>query len=219
MKKLLSVYLAVYLLSALFVIAETGNVPEEFRQLFAMHQEKGTLLDYKTPLEFKAKGWEELYRDGITKQFKGETVEGLRLEISPAKDYKAKVGTPIALSFRLHNDSDKEVNVTVGGNCKTVHQAGYMLIDPHGIVQSLGCIVNGGPHCFCQQTNATLRAHSSIALDTRTDSDIVTVAIPFEIGKYVIIGTYDMPTKQNPSRRIRSQPIVLEIKENSAKIK
>ncbi len=185
-----------------------------------MHQEKGTLLDYKTPLEFKAKGWEELYRDGITEQFKGEPVEGLRLEISPAKDYKAKVGTQIALSFRLHNDSDKEVNVTVGGNCKTVHQAGYMLIDSHGkLVQSLGCIVDGGPHCFCQQTNAILQAHSNVDLDTRTDSDAVVRFTPSEIGKYVIIGTYEMPTKQNPSRRILSQPIVLEIKENSAKIK
>src|SRR4028118_1008066 len=108
--------------------AKAADDSTEFRQAFAGHQEKGTLFCYQTPTEFEAKGWGILYRDAVAEKFKGAPATGLRLEVSAVQDYKAQVEEKVALRFRLHNDSDKDVPVTGSGSCKTVHQVGYMVI-------------------------------------------------------------------------------------------
>jgi hypothetical protein len=194
------------------VTVKADAVPKEFVQAFAAHQQIGTLLNYKTPVEFQEKGWGTFYHDAIADNFKGESVEGLRLEVKPSEGYTPKVGNKIALDFYLYNDSDKEVAVTTGGSCKTVHQAGYMMIIPNGeLWQSIGRSKVGGPHCFCEQNSVKLPAHSSVKLETRTDSDVVVGVAPSEAGKYVIIGTYDMATQERPERRILSASLEINI--------
>jgi hypothetical protein len=210
------------LLIICFLIMSWGSVqgaeaPAEFRQAFAHHQEKGTVFYYQTPKEFEAKGWGTFYRDAVAEQFKGTPVEGLRLETDLAEGYKAVTGDKITLSFHLYNESNRDIAVTVGGNCNTVHQAIYMLIDPQGkLSQSLGRIRVGGLHGYCKQNVETLPARSAIQLDTRTDSDVVVGFAPAQAGKYVIIGIYKMRTKEDPDRRVLSQPLVLNIVEKPA---
>ena len=194
--------------------AKAADDSTEFRQAFARHQEKGTLFYYQTPTEFEAKGWGILYRDAVAEQFKGAPATGLRLEVSAARRYKSQVGEKVALKFRLHNDSDKDVPVTGSGSCKTVHQVGYMVIDTQGrLIQSIGRRKVGGPHCFCKQTVETLKSNSSIQLDTSTVSDAVVGFAPSVAGKYVVIGIYDIAAEENPERRVLSQPLLVQIKE------
>lgn len=194
--------------------ARAADEPAEFRQDFARYQDKGLLFYYQTPTEFEAKGWGTFYRNAVAEQFKGTLVNGLRLEVSPVGGYRAQVGEKVALKFRLNNDSKRGIPVTVGGSCKTVHQAGYMVIDPQGrLIQNIGHGKAGGPHCFCRQTVETLKANSNVQLDTSTVSDDVVGFAPSVAGKYVVIGTYNVPTEENPERRILSQPLVVEVKE------
>lgn len=146
-------------------------------------------------------------------KFKDEPSDGLHLEIKPGDNDQAKVGKKLALVFHLHNRSTETAVVTTGGSCKTVHEAGFVAIDPKGrLHQSLGRIKVGGSHCFCRQYTGTLNVNSSVKLDTQTDSDTVVSFEPSEPRKYVIIGTYRLPNKGQIEHHILSAPLVLEIK-------
>lgn len=170
------------------------------------------MFDYRTPKEFRAKKWGLYYGPTVAERFTGLTVGGLRLEVSPAARYKARVGRKIALDFRLYNESDENVRVTIGGTCQVIHQTGYMLIDERGeFRQYLGRGRAGGPHCFCSQKRATLEAHSSVQLDTAMDSDGVNTFAPHEPGKYVVIGVYDVSESGRDPRQVFSPPLVLQV--------
>jgi hypothetical protein len=147
-------------------------------------------------------------------KFKGEPSSGLHLKIKARDNHQAKVGNKVALVFYLHNRSKQKVEVTTGGSCKTVHEAGFMVIDPKGrLHQSLGRIKVGGFHT-CRQYTETLNIDSSVRLDTQTDSENMIQFEPAEVGRYVVIGTYDLPTKEQPERRALSAPILLDVKGN-----
>lgn len=207
-------FVIVFILGVLCLRAIAADEPAEFCQAFANYQHEGTLFHYQTPREFAAKGWGKLYRDAVAKQFKGTPVDEIRLVASTVEGYKAEIDEKIALKFSLHNDSEIDVSVTVSGSCKTVHQAGYMLIDSQGrLIQSIGRGKVGGPHCFCTQAVELLKANSSVELVTSTVSDDVVEFAPSTSGKYVVIGTYAVPTEEEPERRILSQALVVEIKE------
>ena len=210
MQKPLLVTLIVTSCCAAFAVDE----PTEFHQAFTRYEEQGTLFQYSASQEFDNKGWSLLYREAVAKRFKGTPVDKLRLEIAPAANYHAYVGETIALRFRLDNDSKESVSATVGGSCKTVHEATFIVIDPQGhLIQNVGSGKAGGPHCFCQPIKQVVPAHTGVDLNTRTNSEAVVGFAPTSAGKYVVVGLYNRSTADKPARSVFSAPLVLNIKE------
>jgi hypothetical protein len=181
---------------------------EEFLQLFARHQEAGTLLSSETARVFAARGWGKQYREALAERFQGSPVGGLRLEVSLPEGYRPQVGKKLALSFRLHNESDQPVTVTTGGTCKTVHEATAVVVEPAGkLIDPIGRGLVGGPHCFCSQRQSRLEPQSSVKLDTTVDDSLKVVTWePKEPGAHVILGAYALG-----NRRIFSKPILVEV--------
>ncbi len=189
--------------------------PAAFKKAFAEHHKKDTLFDYRTARGFIEKGWGRFYQETVASDFKGAPVDKVRLVIGPVKGSVLQIGDKLALIFRLFNDSDCDATAYVAGTCKTVHAASYMVIDWQGnLLGNVGRGKVGGPHCFCQQSEAILWHRSARWLDTATDSDSVVGWAPDKAGKYVIIGVYACGTKEEPERRILSKPIVLNVNAN-----
>jgi hypothetical protein len=207
MMKLLSGFFLL-LLAAMSFAAE----PPAFKQLFSEHLKKGTLLHHTTDDEFRAKGWGRFYQEAIANEFSGTPVDRLRMVVA-LRGNAPRVGQKLSLLFRLFNDSEKETTIWDGGNCGVTHAAVFIVVDEQGnLIPNLGMGKVGGPHCFCNQAEVVIPPYSARWLSTRTDSDSVMAWAPKQPGKYIIIGTYARPTKDQPERRILSKPLVLDVK-------
>lgn len=145
----------------------------------------------------------------ILRDFEPTSVDGLQLEIFLAPDQKPRVGEPLALRFRLKNNSNAPKSAITTGSCRTVHAASFAVISPqNALSQNNNRGLVGGPHCFCNQKEEVLAPGATVELQNATQNpDLVMTFRPHKTGKYTAVGIYALPD----AKRLISRPLEFEI--------
>ena len=189
--------------------AAPAAIPD-FQRAFDEHLGRGTLLQYSTGKAFQEAGLGQRFRDAVA-ALPAVTADGLSLEFKVSPGRPPVIGKPVEFEFWLVNGSDRDLSLPVRGSCRTVHAVGVVVIDPDGQAQDwIGRGLGGGPHCFCRQINAVVRARSRVKLDSTLADELTAQPWkPNKPGKHIVIGQYTLPNM--PGKRLQTKPFVVDI--------